>query len=399
MEYLKLKSAAAIDTSSETGTIQHLLTLCSIVFLGFLTLGISLGTLPSFITNKLHYSSLMVGIVIGIQSAATLASRHFSGTICDTRGSKKSVCSGLIFCALTGVFYLLSNATVSQPSISLVLLLIGRLVLGFGESLLITGALSWGIGLMGVKYSGKVMAWNGISMYGALAFGAPIGMWMENSLSLNQAFIAILILPAIALALAVTLKGVMPAGSARMPFYKVIKSIWRQGSGLALATVGFGVIASFITLYFAQQQWQNASLSLTIFGIAYILARLFFSHLPDKHGGHIIAFYSLLVEVAGLTCIRMATSSQMAFAGVALTGFGFSLVFPSLGVEAVKQVAPQNRGVALGAYVAFFDLALGITGPLAGLLAGYCGYAFIYLAAAVAAAIAILLNQAHRTKK
>jgi predicted MFS family arabinose efflux permease len=69
--------------------------------------------------------------------------------------------------------------------------------------------------------------------------------------------------------------------------------------------------------------------------------------------------------------------------GAALTGCGFALVFPAIGVEAVARVPAGSRGAALGAYSAFLDLALGITGPIAGYISSGFGYPAIFLAAAM----------------
>ncbi|HEY5393275.1 MAG TPA: hypothetical protein VIJ57_14225 [Hanamia sp.] len=55
------------QNSVENTSVKYLLQLCSIVFLGYLILGISFGTLPGFITKSLHYDSLVVGIVLSIQ--------------------------------------------------------------------------------------------------------------------------------------------------------------------------------------------------------------------------------------------------------------------------------------------------------------------------------------------
>jgi len=57
-------------------------------------------------------------------------------------------------------------------------------------------------------------------------------------------------------------------------------------------------------------------------------------------------------------------------------------------------VPPASRGAALGAYSVFLDLSLGITGPLAGLIAGEFGYPQVYLFAAVAAGCGIALTLA-----
>jgi predicted MFS family arabinose efflux permease len=81
----------------------------------------------------------------------------------------------------------------------------------------------------------------------------------------------------------------------------------------------------------------------------------------------------------------------VALAGAALSGCGFALIFPALGVEALKTVADQNHGAALGVYTAFLDLAMGITGPIAGFIVGKFGYSAIFLHGSEAAACACVL--------
>lgn len=75
-----------------------------------------------------------------------------------------------------------------------------------------------------------------------------------------------------------------------------------------------------------------------------------------------------------------------------MSGFGFSLVFPALGVEAVNQVSAANRGAAVGAYSLFIDLSLGVTGPLVGAVAAGFGFASMFLFAAAAAACGLVLS-------
>ena len=129
-----------------------------------------------------------------------------------------------------------------------------------------------------------------------------------------------------------------------------------------------------------------------------MLFRLLFSRAITRFGGLRVAIVSLLLECAGLLIIWQAESSLLVDLGALLTGCGFSLIFPALGVEAVKQVERQDQGSALGVYSAFLDLGLGLTGPVAGLLIGYWGMQSVYLAAAmmVMGAFAITLRLMQR---
>lgn len=166
---------------------------------------------------------------------------------------------------------------------------------------------------------------------------------------------------------------------------RVVGAVAAPGIGLAMSSIGFGSILAFVALLFAQQQWQPQWLAFTVFATSFIAARVLFGHLPDKLGGAKVALVFVLVEAVGQTFIWIAPEPRLALLGAALTGIGYSLVYPALGVEAVRRVPPQNRGLAMGAYTAFLDLALGIASPTLGLLAHWLGLRTVFFLGALAA--------------
>src|SRR5450830_1927383 len=158
---------------------SSLLPLIIIVFTSFLCIGIPLPALPLHVNGVLGFSALTVGWVVGIQSFATILSRKFSGSYCDRHGSKRAVAVGLPMASAAGLLYLVSTL-IADPQTSLIVLFIGRLLMGPAESLFLTGAMTWGIGRVGMQRTGKVMAWQGIAMFAALGLGAPVGIAIQQ---------------------------------------------------------------------------------------------------------------------------------------------------------------------------------------------------------------------------
>jgi predicted MFS family arabinose efflux permease len=60
------------------------------------------------------------------------------------------------------------------------------------------------------------------------------------------------------------------------------------------------------------------------------------------------------------------------------------LVYPGLGVEAVRRAPPQSRGLAMGAYTVFLDVALGFGSPALGLFVSLAGLGSVFLATTLA---------------
>jgi MFS family permease len=360
------------------------------VFAIYLTIGMTLGSLPGFIKVQLRFDSVIVGLVIGLQSLATLLTRAYSGKLTDTKGAKTCQHRGIWLIIGSGLIYIASVFFSGNALLALCLVILARVIHGASESMAITGALAWGIGLVGAQRTGKVMTWNGIAMYAGIAIGAPVAIWMNGTLGLTYVFAAMIVFSFISWQVTIKLPSLpVDATHIRTPFYKVIGQISGQGLGLAFASIGFACISSFIALLFETKNWGNPSLTFVTFGACYILTRVFCSSLPDKFGGYRVAFVSLAVETLGQLLVSFSNTAVMSILGCGLTGIGFSLIFPSLGVLAIKRVAPQMRGTALGAYVAFFDLSLGLAGPVAGLIAGWYSYQAVYLFGAVSCVLAI----------
>lgn len=402
---MAVKNANAVapsDGAAQQETKQLtkvLIPIVTSVFAVYLTIGIALGVLPSFVQNNLKLGAVYVGWVIGLQSLATLVTRAYAGKITDTLGAKISSHRGVFMVLGTGVLYILATSSVHFPMLALGLLLVSRIIHGISESMLVTGSLTWGIGLVGVQNSGKVMTWNGIAMYAGIALGAPMGMGLVTAFGLTAPFALIILLSFISW-LSTSKLPILAVDPShiRSPFYKVIGKVSEQGLALAFSSMGFACIASFIALLFAEKNWENASLGFVCFGGSYIITRLLFSSFPDKYGGYKVALFSFLIEIVGQLCIGFSTSGWMAIVGCALTGIGFSLVFPALGVLAIKKVTPQMRGTALGAYSAFFDLSLGLAGPIAGLIAASFSYQSVYIFGAGSCLFAVLILLFKREK-
>jgi MFS family permease len=387
-----------------SSAVSPLLPIMALLFVAYLVIGLAMPVLPLQVHQGLGLGTFSVGLVAGSQFGAALLSRMWAGHFSDRQGPRRAVVIGLLLAAAAGVFYLLSLRFVRQPEMSAMVLLIGRAFIGVGESFIITGSLSWGLALMGPQNTGTVMSWLGTALYAAFAVGAPVGSTLFAGHGFTAIGIATLLIPIGALALVALPQRVAAAApQARPALRRVVAVVWAPGLGLALSGVGFGAITTFIVLLFAVRGWSPAWLPFTAMSIAFILGRAVFGHLPDKIGGARVALICILIEATGQALIWLAPTSALALIGVVLSGLGYSLVYPGLGVEAIRRAPPENRALAMGAYTACLDLSLGLTGPMLGLVASKAGIDGAFFASTLAvlcsAGIAVCLLCATSLRK
>src|SRR6266851_5170473 len=200
------------------GSVAGLLPIMGVVFVAFLIIGLAMPVLPLHVHQGLGLSTFVVGLVAGSQFASSLVSRVWAGRHADIRGAKHAVVTGLLVAAAAGFLYLLSLRFVSEPEISVTVLLLGRALLGAGESFIITGAQSWGLALSGAQNTGKVLAWMGTAMYAAFALGAPIGTTLYGAYGFTAIALATTLVPLVTILLAAPVRRVAPTGRTHASF-------------------------------------------------------------------------------------------------------------------------------------------------------------------------------------
>lgn len=340
-------------------------------FLGYLCIGLPLAIIPIFITKSLGYSAIVAGIVISIQYAATFLTRGLSGTLIDKYGPRLSVFVSMSCFILSGILLYLTYLFSNQPLLSIGILIIARLVTGCAEGFIGASPINWAMLVAGERQTATIISYNGIASYGALAVGASLGVSLNHQIGMNAIAVLTMVIGAVGYFLASKKANVLATTSEKdvqvpVAFITVLSKVAPYGICLMLAGLGFGTISNYITLYYDHFHWENAALCLTVFSILFIIGRIFFANAINEHGGVRVAMACMACETLGLLLLALFHQPYIALIGAAVTGLGFSLIFPALGVEAVKLFSANRSGAAIAAYGLFIDISLGITGPLIG---------------------------------
>jgi len=345
----------------------------------FLAIGAALPVLPAFVRGPLHASDLAVGVVVGAFAITSVVCRPLAGRQADRRGRRIVLVGGALAMALGGALYLLSD---SVPT-----LIAARLVVGAGEGAVYTAGATWAVDLAPADRRGLALGLFGLSVWGGLSLGPLAGELLRSGVGYNAVWVLTAALPLAGAAIAARLPeparlaDSMPTAPSRL----FPRSARRPGTALALANVGYAALAGFVVLHLQKRGIGGGASVFTVFAVAVFASRLVLSHVPDRAGARRTATAAGLLEALGLTVIALAGSLPIALAGALVVGVGFSMLFPSLALMVVGEVGEDGRGSALGAFTAFFDIGVGLGGPLAGLTASLAGYPAVFVLAAVAA--------------
>src|SRR5579871_346558 len=337
-----------------TGFGTRFWVLIAATFLGFLGEGTVLPVLGPHVRHDLGGSDQTVGLAIGIFSFVSLAARFLSGPLADRRGRMVSFLAGLLSCALAGSACLLPFGL---PGIYL-----GRMLQGFGEAFLYTGAAAWAVEVAGVRRSGQALGYISCGIWGGTAAGPVVGQWLG---SFERAALMQVVASIVALAL------VFQVAEDYHPAARVAGRRWLSGrliaSGMAVGFVNvhYPVIAGFLILHLSRHG-NSGPAAYTAYATVILLSRFFLGGLPDRIRPGITFYGGLVAMAIGLLVIAPGPSPAMAVGGAAVLGLGLSFPWSSVAATVVRRTPAGDRGSALGVLTGSFDLFVGVSSLAAG---------------------------------
>jgi MFS family permease len=362
----------------------------AVTFSGLLGVGAVLPVLPRYIHGPLGEGNVAVGIVVGSYAITGLLLRPVSGRLADTRGRKPMVLFGAILLGVSGLLYL--------PHLGIAGLIAARLLLGVGEGAVYTAGSAWIVDLSPAARRGRVLGLYGLAVWGGLSVGPLAGEAIYHAAGFRAVWIFAAAMPMLGAAIASRVADPFEPLPHAEPHPLIAPEAVRPGIAVALASVGYAAVATFIVLHLEARGVGHGATVFAAFAAMIVIARLVAGDLPDRLGGAKVAIGATFGEAAGLLLIALAHSLPVALIGGMAMGAAFSLLNPALMLIAVGPVAGSARGAVMGTFTAFFDAGVGLGAPLAGLAAALTGYegSFLLAAAIALASTALIALTLHR---
>jgi MFS family permease len=337
-----------------------------VTLLSLIAVGAVLPVLPHYVRGPLGSGNFAVGLVIGAFAFTALAGRPIAGHFADLRGRRPVVVAGSLLAGAAGLLYFVPAGL---PG-----LLLARLVLGAGEGMVFTAGATWVVDLAPPDRRARVIGLYGLAVWSALSLGPPIGDALLRASSFDAVWAFAAVAPLVGAVVALRIPDPFRPVHTGERRQLIARESLRPGVALSLATVGYAAMASFIVLHLDANGTGHGAAAFTAFAVTVVVTRLAGGDLPDRIGPLRCAAGAAAIEIVGLASIALSTGLPLALAGAVAMGAAFALIYPSLSLVVVNNVPETRRGSALGTFTAFFDVGMGLGGPLAGLAASLGGY-------------------------
>ncbi|PKN66691.1 MAG: hypothetical protein CVU57_05440 [Deltaproteobacteria bacterium HGW-Deltaproteobacteria-15] len=319
------------------------------------------------------------GLVSGALAISALLFRPLLGWLTDAWRRRPVVLIGTSFYGFANIVYLLAG--------SIPLLVLGRLVQGFGLSCYTTASNAFVADIAPVKRRAEAVGIFSAAQAVGLIIGPVVGFMLVRSIGFQRLFYFNGGLTIIAFSLLIFTR------ERRQP-WRIKRRRWSPRTGIVALDalpvawmalcmgVGLGAVHSFIAIFATSRGIQNPGFYFMVQAVALLVSRTFAGRLADRHGRAIVIIPGCILMAAALAMLPLAHGFPCFIISASLFGIGFGSAQPTTMALLIDRIRPEQRGLATSTYFTGFDVGFIIGTVLLGAVSEHWGFAVMWPIAA-----------------
>ncbi len=368
-------------------------TIRAVALVAFMDLFMQLPVIATY-SRSLGAQAAMIGVTVGMYSAANLLGNLGAGALLDRMDRKRLVIVGMLLTSVS----LYAYSLVDTPAQLLIL----RAFHGLFAGVLAPGAFA----MLGDRSRSQRVRSMGIS--GSLiAVSAVIGPPLAGGIRELLGFEAVFATSATLMLLAAVAFWILVPGSSHSiseppQDRQTVSALARNGVllrvfwSVLVMTFGIGALINHLPIV-VEEMGGSARMSGIAFATFSLVATVVMAspaHRTMDEGSRSLTVVCGLgfLGVSSLTLAVLGGSTTAIYAAMLIFGLGFGLLFPSLSVSVAEQAGRSRRGTAFGIFYAIYSLGVFLGSVVSGGVSGAfadLGAPFYLGAAAPLAAIPV----------
>ena len=350
-------------------------------------------TLSGYI-RQIGGDAVAIGLAFGLFSLSAVAARPVVGWLADRWGRKPVLLAGAAIFALSPALYALTAIKWPFDQATLTLFQVVRAFHGVGIAAFTTAYTALitdlappvrrgeAIGLSGVTNNLGMLFAPLLGVYVVTQWGYAVHFWLSAMIT---ALSFLLILP-----VTESQRG-EPTGVDRPSLSAVarLRPVWVACFGITGLAVAYGAVLGFLPPFAAEQGLTVAGGYFTAFAAVMIPAMASAGWLSDRIGRRAVAIPGMILVVPAMVVLATAHTDAALLAAGAGFGLSWGLVRAGIDTAVMDAVTPEARGTAIGFLYACLDIGVGVGSFGLGVFAQARGFAAVFYAAALWAAVAL----------
>jgi len=344
-----------------------------------------ISTLPVYISNELHSSKSVVGLVLSSYIVASVLVRPFTGFGLDKFGRKT------IFIIALLCYSLVFNGYLFAWSVGIMILV--RFTHGLTWGMTTTSNSTVAVDIIPPGKRGQGIGYFGVSTTLGMALGPVIGSFIFQHAGYQGMFILGGVIGFISMALAASMRypDLIPNDAIEFKFSKLFESTTLLPSfNLLLIMITYGGLLSFVALYGHEIGIHNPAGFFLIYATGIIGARFAMGKFFDIHGPRMILIVCLSLLIGGFPFLGLVKNSFGFYASAIILGFGNGVVFPTFQAMTNNMVPQNRRGAANSTLFTFVDIGMGIGMVLVGSISQHFSISAAFIVCSAICVVALL---------